>query len=487
MKKSGILLITALISGVFLFGETLEMGKKGSLGIETSTTFSSDLSNGSTGLETKVGIEAIFDLFPKEDRGIIQEESDGLSVRLNVENASFSWLNTYKTTGGNYEQDDVNSWKAQPLVLSFDSLTSDIVWNNYYLRVAGTKTDMSLNSASITSIFDDVIDTDNRWYVKKKKALYYADRYNVLELPLLGEEFNRNLVEADIVDQITGQIGLGAEFDSWNANILVGSLATGEDNDDNKWAFSSDANIIPMESLEINAEIFYGINLGFDAEDTPEMYQNPFAAGLKASYMVNPQSDISFKPFIGADYLIELDSMESIWEAGGGLFVYFTKGQKKTAHMDIDIDDVINQGFSLSMNIDNENNSNLIVAYFDDTSENSLLGNFGSFLQLEVADLLSENNESPIWALVGQVEYLVDNKIKPYIRETITPEYKDIDEKTGKTGVTLYNTVAGINFNPVKNLTLNLKYERTDSPGSDSEESESDNYGIISLEFNISL
>ncbi|QEN04380.1 hypothetical protein EW093_06600 [Thiospirochaeta perfilievii] len=468
MKKSGIIIL-ALISSSLLFGETLKTGDTGTLGIETSTTFSADLNDGSTGLETKAGIEAIFNLFPKEDRGLAPEDSSTPAVRIELIDSSFNWWNKYKTVGGNLEQDDFNSWTSQPLVLTFESLTTDVIWKDYYFRVAGSKPEMVLNSSSLKTIFDDVMDASkNRWYISRKKALYYSDRYNKLNLPLLGDELKRDLVSLDFSDEVTGQLGFGIEKENFNLDTLIGSLGNGVDNNNNAWVFSIDTEINPTDNLEISTDILLGLNLGLDKTITPKAYQNPIAVGLGAKYLVNPESNIKALPFLGFDAVYETDSSEFNWEFGGGLFLYFSDIEKFTSHRSIDMDEVITQGLSISVNYDNNKKSNLVFSCFEDTSKGSLFGNLGGFIEFEATNILEVSNL--IWAVATQGEFLIKDKYLPYLRETITPN----------SGNTLYNTVVGLKATPLKNLTLDIKYEREDTHTTNSN-------GLISFEFNISL
>jgi hypothetical protein len=432
MKKLGIFILFFFLTAI-VFAETIETGKKGFIGIETSTTLSTDLNDGSTGLETKAGIEAIFSLFPREDRGIIPENTDSPVVKIEIKDSSFTWWNTYKTTGGNLEQDDFNPWTAQPLVVNFESLTADVLWKNYYFRVAGTKPDMSLNNFSLLSIFDDVMSASkDRWYVFRKTALYANERYNVLQLPVLGDDINRNLLSLGFQDKVSGQLGLGASFSNWNIDALAGSLKNGKDNNNNSWLFSIDTNIQPIEQINISTDILMGFNLGLD-------YNNPVALGLGVKYLVNPLSPIKVMPYIGGDGVFEIDNSSYNWEIGGGLFIYFSEPDYYTNHKNIDHDNVIPQGLSLSFNMNKDNESNAIIAFFNDTTKNSLFGNLGGFAQIEMANLIKSDKFK--WGLTAQIEYLILNKYKPYIRETIKPNKGD----------TLYNSVVGLELSPINN------------------------------------
>ncbi len=143
MKKM-LLVVVSVLAMSFAFTEDivsedvapeklLPVASTGSLGVEAATTFTYDIENKSAGLETKAGIELYLPLFGVEDRGVMQESYDKPGVRFVIENMSFTWLNTYQATGGNYEQDHVNSWVSKPLVLTFDEMNADVVYKNFFL------------------------------------------------------------------------------------------------------------------------------------------------------------------------------------------------------------------------------------------------------------------------------------------------------------------------------------------------------------------
>jgi len=116
-KFVSLFIVLVLYNYSFVFAQTeLTTGKTATLGVEATTTFGWDIINNSTGLETKVGMELIFPLFPANNIGVYPEDAEAPAVRLALNNASFSWWNTFFVSGGNYEQDNFNKWNARPLI-----------------------------------------------------------------------------------------------------------------------------------------------------------------------------------------------------------------------------------------------------------------------------------------------------------------------------------------------------------------------------------
>ncbi len=462
------------------YGNAITIGKTGVLGVETSTTFAADLSDGSTGLETKAGIEAIFDLFPRADRGIMPENMDSPFVRIELKNAAFTWWNTYQTAGSNYEQDDFNTWTAQPLVLSFDSLTTDVVWNEYYLRVAGTKPSMRIDSASLGSIFDEVMDAvKDRWYVTRMTALYYIERYNTLHLPVLQHLIPRDLINIDLQSDLSGQLGIGATFENWHIDLLAGSFYNGVENNSNQWSFKMDASVTLITGFTLSMEALAAINRNLTGNE------NPVAFGVSAEYLVPLSEKVFIKPFTGFDGNIATPRLSSFeWEAGGGVFLYLRGADKKVSYRDIDRDEVIPAGFSIAMNIDYGYRSNIILSYFDNAGEDSTIKNFGGFAQIEAADIFAAAEDYPYIAATVQVECLIGGVFLPYIREQFGPEFVDISGTLKKTGYSRYTSAAGLYITPIKYFSVDLMYERTDRVSVDEVVIDP---GTISLQLTISM
>jgi len=206
-------------------GSLLNAGKTATLGVEASTAFAWDIENKSTGLETKAGMELIFPLFPQADRGLYPDDFNTPAVRVALRNAAFTWWNVYEQRGGNYEQDSFNSWTARPLVLSFDSFSADVVWTNYFFRVASSTTAFQTDKISLYSIFDEVMDAGDRWYVRRSatRALWTADRYNIQQLPILKSRIARDYIDEDYRSSISGDLAIGAEFNWISAALKTAS------------------------------------------------------------------------------------------------------------------------------------------------------------------------------------------------------------------------------------------------------------------------
>ncbi|MDR0411051.1 MAG: hypothetical protein LBH75_03670 [Treponema sp.] len=458
-------------------GATLTVGRNGSLGLETSTTFVADMNDGSTGLETKAGIELVLDLFPRADRGALSPQGQGAAVRLQLKNAAFTWWNTYQTDGGNYEQDDFNSWTARPLILSFDSLVSDVVWKNFFLRIVGTQTVMRTNLISLRSIFDDVMDTDDRFYVFKNQALWASQRYNIQAFPLLKGRLDRDLVDVDYrsAGNVSGILAGGVEFDKFSFTLKAASKANGKDNNDNAWLIGADASVVPFENFKIDATGFAAIN--YDADGT----ENPYTGGIAAEYRLPFLDTLIFAPFGGFDFSYETTKKKTMWEAGGGALFYTRGIDTRLSYRLLDYDDVIPVGFSLSANINEESQFNALFSWFDPAGEDSLIRNFGGFLQFEIADILSKYGDSPDYAALIQLEYSINGKFFPYLRGGYKPE---INSQIQRTGDFIITSAVGCYIKPINFFALDCRYERSDKQ--ETSGFNADN-GLLSLSFTITM
>jgi hypothetical protein len=453
------------------------VGKNGSLGLEAATTFAADLNDGSTGLETRAGIELILDLFPRADRGLRDDKSGDAHVRLELKDAAFTWWNTFQTTGGNYEQDDFNSWAARPLILSFDTLTADVVWNNYFFRIAATDTVMRTNLIALRSIFDDVMDYQDRFYVAHGQALWTASRYNIQQLPLLRARLNRDLTDSDYRGNYTGILAAGAEFSKFGLTLKAASQANGLNNNENAWLVGADAQVVPVDNLKLEAAGFAAFNY-----DKTTVGKNPVTFGLASEYRLPLNEKLIVLPFAGFDFAWEQTTEEAAWEAGGGAVLYTRGWDTRVSSRVLDYDDVIPIGFSLSADYDHTSRLNVLVSWFDPAGEDSLIPRFGGFLQFELGDLLAQHTPEPDIAVLAQFEYSIKNKAVPYIRGGYRPELNAAG--TSKTGVTFITSAVGCFLTAFNNFSIDIRYERTDRQAGS--ETELDN-GTLSASFTISM
>ncbi|MCR5217921.1 hypothetical protein [Treponema sp.] len=467
-------------------GYSMELAKSATIGVEAGTTFEYDVNDGSSGLETKVGIQFYLPLFDKTDRGVVEESYAQPGVRLVVKDMCFQWLESYFTTGGNYAQDNVNSWSSRPLVLTYGDITADLVYKNFFLQVAGTTNPMQVDNASINSIFDDVMDTDDRWYIKKQYALYSNTRYNKLGLPLLGSFIQRDAVDTDYSDDVSGQIGFGVEYSKFTAMAKAASLYSGRDNDENEWLFGLDSEFYPVEDMSISVNAMAGLHCENSFAYNGTAY-NPLTAGISADYKIKMGRKSVLKPYIGFDYFKDLEgNLDDSWEAGIGTYFY-TRGEDFLAsHRDIDYDEIVPVGFSLGVNAvknnslysDDDIHANLIFSAFELADRKASIRNLGYFVELEMCDLGGDDMHT---AIAGQIEYLLGGKYLPYLFGKYYPELSSNGEHM--TGDNYVDVKVGCYMTPVQYFSLDVSYQLSTCVEGDGE----DDKGLISVACTIRL
>jgi len=434
-------------------------GKTAVLGLEATTAFAWDIVNNSTGLETKAGIDFIFPLFPAADRGVNPDNFNDPAVRIVLSNASFTWWNTYSTKGGNYEQDNFNSWTARPLVLTFDDFFADLVWTNYFFRVASSTTVMQTNQSGLFSIFDDVMDVSDRWYYRRSatRALWHTERYNIQQFPLLKEKIIRDYIDDDYRPSISGMLALGAEFDFMTAAVKVASHKNGLENNDNAWLVGADLNFVIIEDLLISLTGFAGINFETNtASDTAG--KNPLSLGVSTEYRLNFSERYILTPKIGFDFSMDTVTEESEWEMSAG-FLLNTRGYDNiTSSRLLDWDNVIPVGASLSVSMTNDSEFGAMISWFEPAGKDSMIPNFGGFLQLELANLLNVNDSVSAFAVLAQFEYLIAEKFTPYIRGGYLPEFQP-GSNSAITGNYLVKGAVGCYLTPVHFFSVDIRYE----------------------------
>ena len=491
MTKRLALLFAALALSSALYGQSstptetgseLTAGKTATLGVEATTAFAWDLDKNTTGLETKAGMELLFPLFPAADRGVFPEgDTAEPAVRLLIKNATFLWRPVFETRGGNYEQDSFNAWGSpRPLILTFDTFLADLLWRNYFLRLAGTTLVMRTNRVSLRSIFDDVIDARDRYYYRSStRALWFADRYNIQKLPLLQGKLIREYVDDDYrsLEDISGNIAAGAEFDWFSVAVKAASNKNGYENDANAWLLGADIDLVPLENLKLGFSSLAGFN--YDKAplrtSSPNFGRNPVDFGLLAEYRLFLSDTLILSPFTGIDFSYDTVSEESKWEFGAGVFLY-TRGYDFLASSRmLDWDEVIPAGASLSMNMNQDSGMNMVLSWFEPAGPDSPLPNFGGFLQLELGDLTGKGT-GPDYAVLAQAEYSINGKFIPYIRGGYKPEfYAGSTDRI--TGDYLVKAAFGVFMMPVHFFSFDLCYEMdtrliTDGGGSEYEKSQ---------------
>lgn len=447
---------------------TLKFNPQGRLGVEAGTEFIWDIENKSTGLETNVGIELYLPIFDKQNRGIYSESGyKQPGVRLVVKDMCFQWLEVFFTKGGNYEQDNVNSWTSRPLVLSYGDITGDVVWNHFFFQIATTTNPMKVKKAAAESIFDDLIDNDDRWYVKKDFALYSRTRYNKMHFPLLGDEIQRDFCEINFEDDISGQLGVGVEFSKIEAVFKAASLLNGEDNDNNAWILGGDVSLFPFEQMKIEVTALGGINCEKDMDnpfgtkfgEAGKGDYNPFSAGINVEYKLPFSGDLVLKPFVGLDYAMNLENTDQrMWELGFGAYLYFRGEEYLAKHRDIDYDEIIPVGVSVAATVtqykDNDVRGNLILSAFELADRKALIPNLGYIVQLEISGM---GNNTTHTAVAAQVEYLILGKILPYVFVKYSPQ-RSLDYKKLFANE-MFEFKVGCYLTPVRFFSLDIYYK----------------------------
>lgn len=445
-------------------GSVLSVGKSATLGVEASTAFAYDIIENSSGLETKAGLELIFPLFAHADRGLYPDNYDDPAVRLAIRNMAFTWWNRFSTNGGNYEQDDFNEYRTKPLVLTFDSFSADLVWKNYFLRVASSTTVMRTDQVSLISIFDDVMDAGDRWYIRRGQtaALWIADRYNIQQLPLLKGRIIRDYVDEDyrpLRTRMSGILAAGAEFEKFNFALKAGSRNPGYPtadpvrpaNTENAWVFGADVQAVPIQNLTLAATGFAGVNY-----EKTDVGQNPLNFGISAEYQLHISDRYILTPKAGFDFAMDTNTEENTWEMGAGL-LFNTRGVLKTSSRVLDRAEVIPVGASLSMNLNQDNGLNMMLSWFEPADSNAMLPNFGGFLQFELADLL-DNGAGLDYGILAQLEYLIAGKYTPYIRGGYMPVFKS-GSSTATTGDYMFKGAVGCYLTPIHFFSMDIRYE----------------------------
>jgi hypothetical protein len=304
------------------------------------------------------------------------------------------------------------------------------------------------------------MDTDERWYVRERKALYPDDRYNIQKFPILKEKIVRDYVgfdddnRADYRKQVSGMLGLGLEFDWISAVMKIASNKSGRENIENAWLIGADVEVIPIENLKVGLTGFTGFN--YDKTDVGE---NPANFGISAEYRL-PLSDRYFlTPKAGFDFATDTtESENAVWELGAG-FLFHTRGYDFLASGRVlDWAEVIPVGASLFVNVNQDNNFNVMLSVFEPAGPDSMLPNFGGFLQLELANVFEVNEQKSAFGVLAQFEYMIAGKFTPYIRGGYVPEFQS-GSSSLITGDYLIKGALGLFVTAIHFFTVDVRYE----------------------------
>jgi len=308
---------------------------------------------------------------------------------------------------------------------------------------------MQVNTVSLRSIFDEVMDVNDRFYYSINQALWRNDRYNIQNFPILGNRMNRDMTDVDYRSNISGILAGGVEFDKFGATFKAASHRRGAENDDNAWLFGADIEAVPMDYLKIDFSALAGVNY-----DKTTLGENPVGLGVSAQYQLPLSDQFILTPYAGFDFMYETVSEETEWELGAGVLLYTRGFDNLVSYRVLDFDDVIPIGASLGMNINNNSRMNVMLSWFDPPGRDSLIENFGGFLQLEMGNVLGEEGGTFDFAVLTQLEYMIQEKITPYIRGGYKPEIRS----GNKTDNMIITTALGCYVTPVHFFSFDLRY-----------------------------
>jgi hypothetical protein len=299
------------------------------------------------------------------------------------------------------------------------------------------------------------------------RALWTADRYNIQQLPLLRGKLVREFIDEDYRNfrtHISGILAVGAEYEKFSFVLKTASRNPGTAmtdpvlpaNIENAWLFGADFELVPFENLRLEATGFAGINY----EKTNEDGKNPANVGILAEYRM-PLTDRYFlTPRVGFDFAMDTANNTNEWELGAGLLFHSRGYNYITSSRILDWAEVIPVGASLSMNMSNESVMNVLLSWFEPADRDSMLPNFGGFIQLELSDITNNTRAGTDYAVLAQLEYMVTEKITPYIRGGYMPEFTGpsltIATTTGKY---LVKGALGCFISPAHFFTIDARYE----------------------------
>ena len=499
MKKLFVLFVILALTGGYAAAEMqLTAGKAATLDVEATTIFGWDINNNSTGLRTRAAMELIFPLFPSNNIGVYPEDTSSPTVRLALNNASFTWWNTFFEEGGNYEQDNFNKWLATPLLLTFDDFLADVVWKNYFFRVASTTTVMRTNVIALRSIFDDVMDAEKRIdYIAgnpRWRTFFLPERYNIQDFPLLKNRINRDMLDVDYRNDISGILAGGVEFERFAFTLKTASrfqargTTEATSNTENAWLFGVDADVVPIDNLKINFTGFAGVNydkVPLKDVNNPNNGKNPLSLGLLGEYQLPVSDQLIVVPFTGFELNYDAIAKETEWEFGVGTMLYTRGFDTRESSRVLDYDNVIPIGASFAMSLNQKSRLDMMFSWFDPAGRDSLIENFGGFFQFELGNILNVENDVLDYALLAQLEYSINGKLTPYVRGGYGPQFRGTGSSVTKVKDTaLIKAVFGCYLTLIHFFSIDVRYEMRNVITTKDVEMEN---GLFSIAFTIRM
>ena len=475
--------------------------------MDASTTFAADINTGATGLLTEAGFGLWFEVAPFTDRNI-SPQRDALSVSVKLANSAFyEWRGYDDAISVNTNADGTISYGSimpsmygglnidQATSIWFNTFVAQLEYNKYWIRIAGIEPELTISQASIRSVFNPVI--ANLADVSK----------NPLPMPLFvgdANHYNGNggvvgLLSRDIIHlnrrevALAGNFSIGMTTEIFEVLLKAGTWKKAEENTGNSWVAGGDLSWRPDLSQAINFSMLAAVNYGKvsmnknDPMSNPEaLVQNPLAFGFGYEYRFDLPKRMVIKPYAGIDFIWETKVNEYNFEFGGGLQWFFRGTNASYNRNDkiggINLGDVdIPAAMILGINVDKNGFMNAVISFNEDP-KSSPLRNVGGFLQAEFMNITGkeyivkykyEGNsyhtrtfDEFMFAGIIQLEYLINGKFMPYLFGKFIPaDTRGLlltdapDYRKNRSSVT---SKLGIRIMPLKYLTVDLWYERTD-------------------------
>jgi len=497
MKKiiSGITLI--IITSAWGFADiTVPFFGGNNFTIDVDTTFTADMNDGSTGLLTQTGLGLWFEFTPYADRNITPQR-DAMTVSVKLANSAFYAWRGYNviSNGELYDKDQVPSdvQVDQATSVWFDTFIAQLEYNQWFVRIAGIEPEISISQASIRSVFDPII--ANRTDIAKNRMpfpLFYVPGNAVGGSWSHGQPGITGILSRDIVHLnrrevvIAGNLSAGINTEIYNVSLKAGSWLKAEDNNENAWVAGGDFSLRPDLAQTINFSFLGAANYDTVSveyndplSDRNAMKENPIALGLGYEYRFNLARRMVLKPYVGFDYIYEINTSGYNFEAGGGLQLFFrgtsAAFKRNTKVGGIQIGDVeIPAALIVGANISKDSFVNAVIS-FNENPNSSPVTNLGGFLQAELMNLSGKAFKGAdgktyndfLWAGIVQLEYLITPKIMPYIFCKYIPADKSLITDLATAPVynkdlTSVTSKLGCRLTPFKYFSLDIWYERTD-------------------------
>ncbi|QEN04381.1 hypothetical protein EW093_06605 [Thiospirochaeta perfilievii] len=463
MDKKIFYILLMLIPTILMAQMTTDYLGGNNFNIETSTIFSGDLNDGSTGLETAMSIGLWFEFMGYSDRGILPLK-DELSVSLTLTNSALYAWRGYTLESGEYVSftpDDVTSDQADSIW--FDNISAELMYGDFWLKTTGLSPEISVSQASIFSVFDSIMAnttasdknpmplplfSQGNWYVDGIMSVIGRDLLGAVNVPK-----NRQV-------PVGGLLSSGYDGEDFQIDVSAGSWTNGVDNNENAWVFGLNFNWKPTldSTLEFSSLAAFNYENIIDEDNNLTVIsKNPIAVGLNYERRVKIGEKSILKPVIGTDIFYNQEQNNLEWEVGGGLKIY-QHGSNNSYYYEV-LGGSGDVGLFIAANINQDNQVNSIITFNEDPNL-SFIPKTGGFFQIELMNITEINNQDFLWAGVGQVEHLINDKATVYIFEKYIPG--DVENKTYSKEIKTFNSKIGLRLLITDNFDIDISYERTD-------------------------